>query len=105
MDHSEFIHPEFTAVYGHNLGRCLQVFPCKDRISYARTVVEVQGWLDSSIHIYHSGEDLKIKGILHKKKIVKKINPECELELLKKESKEMYHQFLKTRGGEVITLY
>lgn len=68
-------------------GRSFQIFPSRDRISYVRAEVEVQEWIDESIHLYYDGQELKIKEV-EPKKGAKKVDPEIELELLRKEGKE-----------------
>jgi len=68
-------------------GRSFQIFPSRDRISYVRAELEVQEWIDGSIHLYYDGQELKIKEVEPKKR-AKKVDPEIELELLRKEGKE-----------------
>ena len=63
------------------------VLKLANRDFFTEAEVEVQEWIDGSIHLYYEGKELKIKEVEPKKK-AKRVYPEIELELLRKEGKE-----------------
>jgi transposase len=62
-------------------GRVFQIYPDEYRISYVKAVVEIQEWIDETIHILYKDRGLKIKEI---KKEYVYLTTEDELKILRK---------------------